>query len=271
MSEVILERDGAVLTMKLNRPERLNAFNAAMLDALNRACRVAAAPEIRAVVITGAGRGFCSGADIKGMGQGNPDRPVGLRHSQNPLALELRGLQKPVIAAVNGATAGAGLAILCSADIRFAAPTAKFVPAFGSIGVVPDLGATHFLLRDLGYTRTYEWLATGRTLTAEQALDWGLINEIVPASELLERAKRQAEELASRPARAMALTKTLLLRSLHASLADTLEYETEYQELAVSSPERDAAKAAVLDRIDSSRRTAPANLANADQNDAPER
>jgi 2-(1,2-epoxy-1,2-dihydrophenyl)acetyl-CoA isomerase len=256
---VLIERDGPVLVLTLNRPDRLNAFNAAMLDALNRACQAAAEPGVHAVVITGSGRGFCAGADLKGMSQGDPGRPAGLRHSQNPLALELLAIRKPVIAAVNGPAAGAGLAIMGAADIRFAAPTAKFVPAFASIGVVPDLGATYFLLRDLGYTRTYEWLATGRALTADQALAWGLISEIIPAGELVPRARQLAHELAQRPAHAIELTKVLLLRALRASLAETLEYETEYQALAIASPERDSAKSSVLDRIGSSRRdtTAP--------------
>jgi 2-(1,2-epoxy-1,2-dihydrophenyl)acetyl-CoA isomerase len=257
MDEVLIECEGPVLTITLNRPDRLNAFNAPMLDALNRACQAAAAPDVRAVVITGSGRGFCAGADLKGMSQADPTRPGGLRHSQNPLALGLLAIRKPVIAAINGATAGAGLAIMGAADIRFAVPTAKFVPAFMTVGVVPDLGATFFLLRELGYARTYEWLATGRTLNPEQALAWGLINEIVAADELVPRAKNLALELAARPARALELTKTLLLRSLGASLADTLEFETEYQALAIASPERDVAKAAVLDRIDSGRPREP--------------
>jgi 2-(1,2-epoxy-1,2-dihydrophenyl)acetyl-CoA isomerase len=254
LDEVLIERDGPVLVLTLNRPERLNAFNGDMLDALNVAAQQARDPDVRTVVVTGSGRGFCAGADLKGMGRDDSSRPSGLRHSQNPLGLELLAIHKPVVAAVNGATAGAGLAIMGAADIRIASTTAKFVPAFASIGVVPDLGATYFLLRDLGYPRAYEWLATGRTLTPDEALAWGLVNEVLPADEVLPRALTLAHELAGRPGRALQLTKTLLLRSLHASLADTLEYETEYQEHAIASPERDQAKNSVLDRIDSQRR-----------------
>jgi 2-(1,2-epoxy-1,2-dihydrophenyl)acetyl-CoA isomerase len=254
VDEVLIEHCGSVLLLTLNRPKSLNAFNAAMLDALNRAAQLAQGPDVRAVVLTGSGRGFCAGADLKGLGQTDVSRPSGLRHSQNALGLELLAIHKPVIAAINGATAGAGLAIMGAADIRVASPLAKFVPAFASIGVVPDVGATYFLLRDLGYARTYEWLATGRTLNAEQALTWGLITEIVQPEDLVPRAMAIARDLAERPTHAIQLTKKLLLRSLHASLADTLEFETEYQALAGASPQRAAARESVLDRIDSSRR-----------------
>jgi len=251
MSTVLTKRDGAVLTVTLNRPERLNALDRDTLYALTDAWHEAADPEIRAVVVTGAGRGFCAGADLRA----SPDtsRPgSGLRDIYHPHVLAMADLEKPVIAAVNGPAAGAGLSLAASADLRIAAEGARFVPAFTALGLVPDAGGGYFLPRLLGYARAYEWLLTGRSLTAAEALEWGLVSEVVPAGELLPAATRLAHLLADIPGRAAGLTKRLLGHGLGSGLAELLDEEARLQALAVAAPGRDRARAAVVGRISAS-------------------
>src|SRR5688572_2086365 len=162
MAEVETTRDGAVLTITLNRPDKLNAFDAAQHKAFSGALKEAADPEVRAVVLTGAGRGFCVGQDLSELSQG--DRDVGglLRERWNRHVLGLQGLEKPVLAAVNGAAAGAGLSLACACDVRVAADSAAFVPAFVNVGLVPDTGGSWLVTRLLGYASAFEWLCSGR-------------------------------------------------------------------------------------------------------------
>jgi 2-(1,2-epoxy-1,2-dihydrophenyl)acetyl-CoA isomerase len=155
MPEVETTRDGAVLTITLNRPDVLNAFNADMHRALAAALKEARAAEIRAVVITGAGRGFCVGQDLTEFREAPGDIGSRLRGNYHPNVLAIRRLEKPVIAAVNGAAAGAGLSIACACDLRIAADSASFVPAFINIGLVPASGGTYFIARLLGYARAF--------------------------------------------------------------------------------------------------------------------
>ena len=164
MAEVETSRDGAVLTITLNRPDVLNAFNAAHAP---RACGARSSdardPEVRAVVITGAGRGFCVGQDLTEFREAPGDIGARLRESYHPNVLAIRALEKPVIAAVNGAAAGAGLSLACACDLRIAADTASFVPAFINIGLVPDSGGSYFVTRLLGPARAFEWMTSGRS------------------------------------------------------------------------------------------------------------
>lgn len=251
MSTVLTERDGAVLTVTLNRPERLNALDTDTLYALTDAWHEAADPGIRAVVVTGTGRGFCAGADLRA----SPDtsRPgSGLRDTFHPHVLAMAALEKPVIAAVNGPAAGAGLSLAASADLRIAAEGARFVPAFTALGLVPDAGGGYFLPRLLGYARAYEWLVTGRSLTAAEALEWGLVSEVVPAGELLPTATRLAHLLAGLPGRTAGLTKRLLGHGLRSGLAELLDEEARLQALAVAAPGREQARADVVGRISAS-------------------
>src|SRR6266536_3093169 len=150
MAEAETSRDGAVLTITLNRPEVLNAFNAAMHEALAAALKEAGDPSVRAVVLTGAGRGFCVGQDLTEFRESPSDIGSRLRKNYHPNVLAIRRLEKPVIAAVNGTAAGAGLSIACACDIRLAAASASFVPAFINVGLVPDSGGTFFVSRLLG-------------------------------------------------------------------------------------------------------------------------
>ena len=183
MTEVETRQDGAVLTITLNRPDVLNALNAAAHAALHDALESARDAEVRAVVLTGAGRGFCVGQDLQEFRDGADDVAGRLREQFNRHVLAIRALEKPVIAAVNGPAAGAGLSLALACDVRLASSEATFVPAFVGIGLVPDTGGTWLARRLLGAARAFEWLTTGRRLTAAEALDatnieQGLLNAV---------------------------------------------------------------------------------------------
>jgi 2-(1,2-epoxy-1,2-dihydrophenyl)acetyl-CoA isomerase len=242
-----------VLVVTLNRPERLNALNSDLVDALAAAWEQARAPEIRAVIVTGAGRGFCAGADLR-QEPAQPARPGGLRSSYNPVMLALASLEKPVLAAVNGPAAGAGLALALAADIRVASTKARFVPAFTRIGVVPDNGGSWFALRALGYSAAFEWLASGRDMQAPEALQRGLVAEVAEPDDLLGVTLARAQALASMPGRAVGLTKLLLNAALSRTLAEQLEAEADFQILATADPQRNAARTAMAGSLSNSDR-----------------
>ena len=232
--EVLTARDGAVLTITLNRPDVLNALNSAMHAALRGALKDARDESVRAVVLTGAGRGFCVGQDLAEFGE-MPDVADSLRERYHPTVRAIRELEKPVIAAVNGPAAGAGMSLACTCDIRIVADTATFVPAFINIGLVPDGGGTFFVTRLLGYARAFEWLCSGRRLTAAEAHAWGLVSEVVEAEGLAARAAALADELAALPTRAIGMTKRLLDRAEGASLDEQLEREAQLQSAATQT------------------------------------
>ena len=235
MAEVETTRDGAVLTITLNRPDVLNAFNAAMHHAFAAALKEAEAENVRAVVITGAGRGFCVGQDLTEFREAPGDIGERLRGNYHPNILALRRLEKPVLAAVNGPAAGAGLSLACACDLRLAAASATFVPAFINIGLVPDSGGTYFVRRLLGTARAFEWMTSGRRLSATEALEWGLVSEVVEDEKLAERAEERAAELAAMPTRGVGLTKRLFDHAENATLEDQLELEAQLQTAATQT------------------------------------
>src|SRR5262245_38078689 len=210
VAEVETSRAGAVLTITLNRPDVLNALNAPADAGLAAALEEARDPSVRAVVLTGAGRGFCTGQDLGELRAGVHDVAHRLIEGLNRNVLALRSLEKPVLAAVNGPAAGAGLSLALACDARIAADDATFVPGVVRVGLAPDSGATWLVRRAVGGPRAFEWLATGRALSADEARDWGLVSEVVPAHELAERAAEVAELFASMPTRAVSETKRLL-------------------------------------------------------------
>jgi 2-(1,2-epoxy-1,2-dihydrophenyl)acetyl-CoA isomerase len=235
MAEVETSRDGAVLTITLNRPDVLNAFNAALHRALAGALKEARADDVRAVVITGAGRGFCVGQDLSEFREAPGDIGERLRSNYHPNILALRALEKPVLASVNGPAAGAGLSLACACDLRLAGQGATFVPAFINIGLVPDSGGTYFVRRLLGTARAFEWMTSGRRLTAAEALEWGLVSEVVEDDRLGERAAERAAELAALPTRGVALTKRLFDHAENATLEEQLELEAQLQSAATQT------------------------------------
>jgi 2-(1,2-epoxy-1,2-dihydrophenyl)acetyl-CoA isomerase len=235
MAEVETTRDGAVLTITLNRPEVLNAFTSAVHAALASALKEARSPDVRAVVVTGAGRGFCVGQDLTEFREAAGDIGARLRSTYHPNILALRALEKPVLAAVNGPAAGAGISLACACDLRIAADDATFVPAFINIGLVPDSGSTYFVRRLLGTARAFEWLTSGRRLTAAEAHAWGLVSEVVEADRLLARAAELAAELAAMPTRGIGLTKRLLDHAEQTTLEEQLELEAQLQAAATQT------------------------------------
>jgi 2-(1,2-epoxy-1,2-dihydrophenyl)acetyl-CoA isomerase len=235
-NEVLTARDGAVLTITLNRPDVFNAFNRHMQAGLREAFEEAGDAEIRAVVVTGAGRGFCSGQDLKEFS----DLPEGgirraLEETYHPNIRLIRSLQKPVLAAVNGAAAGAGISLAAACDVRIASDAATFVPGFIGIGLVPDSGGSWFVHRLLGYARAFEWMVSNRRLSAEEALEWGLVSEVVPADAFEARIAELAAWYAALPTRAVAMTKQLFEHAFDASLEEQLELEAELQTAATQS------------------------------------
>jgi len=237
MTEVLTAREGAVLTITLNRPDVYNAFNRALHDALSAALAEAADADVRAVVITGAGRGFCSGQDLKEFQEIPADGGIRqrLEETYHPNIRAIRALEKPVLAAVNGACAGAGLSLACACDVRVASAAASFVPGFVGIGLVPDSGGTWFLHRLLGFARAFEWMVSNRRLGADDALAWGLVSEVAPADAFEARVAELAQWYAGLPTRAVAMTKQLFDHAYGASLEDQLELEAALQQAATGT------------------------------------
>jgi 2-(1,2-epoxy-1,2-dihydrophenyl)acetyl-CoA isomerase len=230
MAEVELARSDGVLTITLNRPDVLNALNRATHEGVLAGLRQAAGdPGIRAVVITGAGRGFCVGQDLQEFSSGAGNVADNLRQNYHRNVLAIRALEKPVIAAVNGPAAGAGLSLALACDVRIASAAASFVPAFISIGLVPDSGGTWLARRLLGAARAFEWLTTGRRVDPEEARAWGLVSEVVPAEELSERAQEVAQLFAQMPTRAVWETKRLLDAAETNTFEEQLELEAQTQ------------------------------------------
>jgi len=237
---VDLTTDGPAARILLNRPEALNAWNEQFgRDLLDAVTSVAKDDSVRALLITGAGRGFSSGADLKEQRSttdaGVPDLSARLRELYHPIIRGLREMPKPVVAAVNGPAVGIGCSLALSADLIVAAESAYFLLAFVNIGLVPDGGSTAFLPARTGYARAAEMAMLGEPVPAEQALDWGLINRVVPDDELESASGELLDRLANGPTRSYAGAKRLLNRRMYADLAGQLEAEAEAQKEQGSS------------------------------------
>jgi 2-(1,2-epoxy-1,2-dihydrophenyl)acetyl-CoA isomerase len=247
MADVEVTRDGAVQTITLNRPDKMNAFTRNLHAELRDALKQARGPEVRAVVVTGAGRAFCAGQDLTEFGEAG-DVGAALRATYHPNVLAVRALGKPVIAAVNGACAGAGLSFACACDIRIAADTAMFVPGFIGIGLIPDAGGTYFIHRLLGAARAFEWMSSNRRLTAAEAHAWGLVSEVVEADALPARAAELAASYAELPTRAIGMTKRLFDHADTATLEEQLELEAQLQAAASEGEDFKEGVAAFLEK-----------------------
>jgi 2-(1,2-epoxy-1,2-dihydrophenyl)acetyl-CoA isomerase len=231
------EVDGPVATLTLDRPEALNALTVPMKVALRESLGVIAADRsVRAVILTGAGRAFCAGQDLVEREQ--PDAApldVELRERYNPIIRAIRAMGQPVIAAVNGVAAGAGASLAFACDLRIAAEEARFVLAFGRIGLVPDSGATWFLPRLVGPAKAAELALVGESVDAAEALRIGLVSKVVPGDHLLAEARAMAASLAEAAPLALALTKEALQRSATIDLDEALEGEAKLQGIAGAS------------------------------------
>lgn len=226
---VELKRSGGVCTLALNRPERFNALDLEMGDALVAAVAVAAAdPGVHVLVLTGAGPAFCAGGDLRFFQnwEGPPSGAFGaLTQRLHRVICDLRQMSKPVIAAINGAAGGAGFSLAMACDLRLAADTARFKQAYTAVGLVPDGGWTFFVARQVGLARAAELVLLDPVLDAQQALSLGLVNQVLPAAELPRAAAQLAERLAAGPTLAFARAKALLNQSLLSGLEAQLEAE----------------------------------------------
>jgi len=233
----------------LNRPERLNAFTRTMhkelKDALTQADRD---PEVRALMITGAGRAFCAGQDLTEAGVGG-ERSIteSLRESYNVWIMKLRSMEKPVVAAVNGVAAGAGCSLALACDLILMSEKASFIQAFSKIGLVPDSGASYFLPRAVGYYKAMELALFGDKVTAQEALQLGLCNRVLSEEELLPTAREWARRLARGP-RSLGWTKRLINRGLDRSLPEVLEMEAMLQAAAGRSEDAREGIAAFVEK-----------------------
>jgi 2-(1,2-epoxy-1,2-dihydrophenyl)acetyl-CoA isomerase len=248
VDEVLTSREDAVLTITLNRPDVYNAFNVDLHAALHAALEKAAAPDVRSVVITGAGKGFCAGQDLREFRESPRDIRERLEETYHPNIRAIRALAKPVLAAVNGAAAGAGLSLACACDVRAASDAASFVPGFVGIGLVPDSGGTWFVHRLLGYARSFEWMCSNRRLSAGEALEWGLVSEVVAAESFAERVAELAADWAALPTSAVGATKRLFEHAATASLEEQLALEAELQQAATQSADFAEGVAAFLEK-----------------------
>jgi 2-(1,2-epoxy-1,2-dihydrophenyl)acetyl-CoA isomerase len=247
--ELLIGRAGDVLTLTLDRPDVFNALTASLHAELHEALTGEAAdPAVRAVVITGAGKAFCAGQDLREFQESPVDIRDRLEATYHPNVRALRALEKPVIAAVNGAAAGAGLSLACACDIRIASDAAVFVPGFVGIGLVPDAGGTWFIHRLLGAARAFEWMCSNRRLSAQEALDWGLVSEVVPAEAFEARVAEAAALWAGLPTRAVAGTKQLFDHAHAATLEQQLEREAALQQGATATADFAEGVAAFLEK-----------------------
>jgi 2-(1,2-epoxy-1,2-dihydrophenyl)acetyl-CoA isomerase len=233
MTDILFDVGQGVATVTLNRPDVLNSFRRSMAAALIGALeRVRDDDSLRAMVLTGAGRGFCAGQDLAEAmpkeGQ-MPDLGDIVRDSYNPVIKAIRSLEKPVICAVNGVAAGAGANLAFACDIVFASSSATFIQSFTRIGVIPDSGGTFILPRIVGLHRAAVMTMLGEKMTAEQAREWGLVYMVTEPDSLLETAVGTARHLATQPTRALGLTKRGFNRSLGIDIGEQLDYEEKLQ------------------------------------------
>ncbi|MBM3275470.1 MAG: enoyl-CoA hydratase/isomerase family protein [Candidatus Sericytochromatia bacterium] len=232
---VLYDVADGIATITLNRPDKRNAFDDQMKADMTQALKDAEKDKIvRCVLITGAGAGFSAGQDLGSRLDNPAEVPVGemLRKLYHPFVIKIRSMQKPVIAAVNGAAAGMGMSLALACDYRVLADNAYMICAFVKIGLIPDCGTTYFLPRYVGMGRAFEIAAKGEKIDAARCLDWGLANEVVPADKLLEAAKAAAASFAAGPTAAHGLLKRALNHSIGLHFEEQLEYESYVQQIA---------------------------------------
>jgi 2-(1,2-epoxy-1,2-dihydrophenyl)acetyl-CoA isomerase len=230
MAGVKQGRDGAVGILTLNEPESLNAMTPDLLGALEKAiAEMTADPDIRALVLTGEGRGFCSGQNLKASEALGKDIVAGVMKFYWPAFKALRECRVPIVVAVNGVAAGGGFSLAMAGDMIVAARSANFIQVFSRIGLVPDLGSTWLLPRLIGRQRALELMLFNEPLSAERAREWGLVREVVDDAALMGEAIKLAQRLAQGPTRALVATRTLLEESEHASYAEQFRREIEVQ------------------------------------------
>ncbi|MBO8173411.1 MAG: enoyl-CoA hydratase [Bacillaceae bacterium] len=224
---LLVHLEDAVLHLMLNRPDTLNAFSPEMVEGLTAAMESARHhPDIRVVVLSGAGRSFSAGGDVKTMG--NQHEPLQVYNhigKLNELILAMKNLDKPIIAAVHGFAAGAAFNLALACDLIFAAEDSRFVMSFSKVGLISDGGGQYFLPRLIGPYRAKELLFSAEPIEAKKAYDWGIVNHVYPADQLQDEVMHYARRLAAGPTVAYGFTKKIVDRALHATLEEILEQE----------------------------------------------
>jgi 2-(1,2-epoxy-1,2-dihydrophenyl)acetyl-CoA isomerase len=232
MSVLISELQDGILSLTLNRPEAINAFTTEMLQSLSKALgKEATRPEVRVVILRGSGRGFCSGQDLREFEGQDISYKDHLKNYQAVIE-NLAGLEKPVLAAIHGAAAGAGLSLALACDLRIAASDAVFSTGFSRIGLIPDAGMNYHLPRIVGHAKAIELELLSPRLNAEQALELGIVNRVVPVESFSDEVTKLATELANGPTKTFGLIKRALHKSRSSTLEEMLEYEGLLQDLA---------------------------------------
>jgi 2-(1,2-epoxy-1,2-dihydrophenyl)acetyl-CoA isomerase len=250
MADLRVDVADAVATLTLDRADALNSLTIPLKEELLATFRrLGRDRDVRAIVLTGAGRAFCAGQDLRERLE--PDAvPLAteIRERYNPLIIAMRTIEKPIVGAINGVAAGAGASLAFACDIRIAAEGASFLLAFGRVGLVPDSGATWLLPRLVGSAKAAELAFTGEALSAADAERFGLVASVVPLESLLDEAQTLAARLAAGAPRAIALTKRALHRSWDATLEESLEYEAWLQGIAGATDDHREGLAAFVEK-----------------------
>lgn len=231
---ILSEKEENILTLTLNRPDVYNAFNEEMLSELLDAFKKAAEDdEVRCVILTGAGNAFCSGQDLKDFNEKKITFKEAIDTRYNPLIKQIAYLPKPVICAINGVAAGAGISLILACDYRIATAGIAMTEVFINVGLVPDSGSSFFLPRITGLSKAFEMCATGDKITAEEAKDFGIVNKIVYSGKLLMKsAKLTAKKFASSPTVSVGMIKSILNKSFESNLEEILQIESSNQNIA---------------------------------------
>ncbi|HYV95095.1 MAG TPA: enoyl-CoA hydratase-related protein [Chitinophagales bacterium] len=246
---VLDKKDGKAL-IKLNRPEVYNAFNEQMKKELQDALKdVEKDKAVRAVIITGEGKAFCSGQDLKEvMNLPNRSFKESLNTGYNPIIRAMRNLPKPIICRLNGVAAGAGCSLALACDVIIAAEEASMTEIFINVGLVLDSGSSYFLPRIVGSARAFELATTGRKISAKEAFDFGIVNKVVPLNQLDAAVEEVATYYANAPTKAIGLMKKMLNKSFHSDLDTMLDYEAYCQEIAGNSADNKEGVGAFLEK-----------------------
>jgi 2-(1,2-epoxy-1,2-dihydrophenyl)acetyl-CoA isomerase len=252
---ILYEKERGKVTISLNRPRALNALNGELIDELLRALKEGAQdPDVKVMILTGAGRAFCFGADVaefsKSKDLADPSSPLQLLKKTQEIIRLLTEMPKPTIASLNGFATGLGLDLALACDIRIAAERVKVAEAFISMGLVPDGGGTFLLPRLVGIAKAAEMIFTGMSLSASEAERMGLINRVVPHHELVKATEDLADKLVKRPSLALALAKRALWKNLQGDLESALEVEAESQKICLASEDHREAVQAFVERRD---------------------
>lgn len=233
MSEIIKQLNNGILKIAFNRPESLNALNTKMLLELQQAFKEAEKDDVRCVVITGTGKGFCSGQDLKDFEEEKKTFKEAIEKKYNPLIKQIMNLPKPVICGINGVAAGAGLSLALACDFRIAVESAQLIEVFINIGLVPDSGSSFTLPRIIGHTKAYQMCATGERITGAEAKRLGIVNICVQTPEVLKAAlDKYSNKFAKMPTKSLGLIKDLINNTYNMNLDEVLNKEAEYQDIA---------------------------------------